>query len=340
MARRRGRGRGGAWLGRARRPARSRRARPAMMHGRGLLDAHAAHRPAPHGRPTACARPAPTTSSPSPRPFGTFEAEGTSQVAVRMQEIAALAALQDLSKAGVFARSAGESLVKVGAGVVDAVTDPVATAKGIGGGVKRFGVNLGRRTKRAVQKHDHRRSAEARTGRRVVGRRRRWRPAPPRACSASTAPAGAGRERVGADPYTRNPVLRDALEQVAQGRRGRRHRRQVRRADSAARRHHRRRRRPGVGPRPRRAAQAERGARARDRRQRRRRQGVLPQPRVHAHDADAASSPPCAPVQRARLRRLPGVGRGSRRPRAKRCSSWRAPRCCRRSMRRRRWRRC
>jgi hypothetical protein len=85
-------------------------------------------------------------------PFGTFEAEGRSQVAVRLQEIDALARLDGLNKAGVFARSAGESLVKVGAGVVDAVSDPVATAKGIGAGVKRFGVNLGRRTKRQVQK--------------------------------------------------------------------------------------------------------------------------------------------------------------------------------------------
>jgi hypothetical protein len=97
-------------------------------------------------------------------PFGTYEAEGLAQVEVRLQEIAAMRRLEELSKAGVFARSAGESLVKVGTGVVNAVTDPVETAKGIGGGVKRFGVNLGRRTKRAAT-HDRRQS-----------RRRRHRP--------------------------------------------------------------------------------------------------------------------------------------------------------------------
>src|SRR6188768_3165820 len=36
--------------------------------------------------------------------FGAFEAEGTSQVALRMQEIAALAALNDVSKSEVFVK--------------------------------------------------------------------------------------------------------------------------------------------------------------------------------------------------------------------------------------------
>lgn len=146
-------------------------------------------------------------------PFGTFEAEGRSQVAVRIQEIDALSRLDGLNKAGVFARSAGESLVKVGAGVVDAVSDPVATAKGIGAGVKRFGVNLGRRTKRQVQKMttDDPSKPDEGAGAKVGdaaasaakglfgvnSARRRW------------------ARRVGADPYTRNPELRAALEDVA-----------------------------------------------------------------------------------------------------------------------------
>ena len=148
-------------------------------------------------------------------PFGTFEAEGLAQVDVRLQEIAAMRRLEELSKAGVFARSAGESLVKVGTGVVNAVTDPVETAKGIGGGVKRFGVNLGRRTKRAVQRmtddspggSDTNTSTGARVGGAAAGAaksligingaRRRW------------------ARRVGADPYTTNPVLKDALERIA-----------------------------------------------------------------------------------------------------------------------------
>lgn len=145
--------------------------------------------------------------------FGTFEADGTSQVAVRVQEIAALARLQDLSKAGVFARAAGESFVKVGTGVVDAVTDPVGTAKGIGGGVKRWGVNLGRRTKRAVERATSDDKPAGATEPSGVGGT---------AANAAKSFIGINRarrrwaQRMGADPYTTNPVLRDALEQVAQ----------------------------------------------------------------------------------------------------------------------------
>jgi hypothetical protein len=145
--------------------------------------------------------------------FGTFEAEGVSMVATRIEEIAAMARLEDVNKAGVFARAAGTSLVKVGTGVVGAVTAPVATAKGIGAGVKRFGVNLGRRTKRAVQKatsddgRDSDETAAERAGD-VAG-------------AAAKSFFGVNRarrewaRRIGADPYTTNPVLKSALEEVA-----------------------------------------------------------------------------------------------------------------------------
>jgi hypothetical protein len=142
--------------------------------------------------------------------FGTFEAVGRRQLAVRLQEIAALAALDDVNRAGVVARAAGEQLVKVGTGVVSAVSDPVDTAKGIGSGVKRLGVNLARRTKRAYERvtDDDRKKdddgnagdAAADAGKRLIGvnaARRKW------------------AQRVNADPYTSNPVLREALETIA-----------------------------------------------------------------------------------------------------------------------------
>lgn len=144
--------------------------------------------------------------------YGTFEAEGVSQVSARLEEIAALAALDDVNKAGVFAKAAGTSLVKVGTGVVSAVSDPVATARGIGAGVKRFGVNLGRRTKRAVQKATDDGPASDRT----IGEK-----AGSAAGSAAKSLFGVNRarrewaRRLGADPYTTNPVLKAALEEVA-----------------------------------------------------------------------------------------------------------------------------
>ena len=48
--------------------------------------------------------------------YGAFEAEGRSQLAVRLNEIAALASLADVSKSEVFVKAAGESVVNVGKG--------------------------------------------------------------------------------------------------------------------------------------------------------------------------------------------------------------------------------
>lgn len=145
--------------------------------------------------------------------FGVFTAVGRTQFTLRLQEIAALAVLQDVNKTGVFVKAAGTSLARVGTGVVNAVSDPVDTAKGIGGGVKRWGVNLGRRTKRAVQKVTAGDGAESGAS---AGER-----AGDAAGSVAKSVFGVNRarrewaRRVGADPYTTNPVLKAALEEVA-----------------------------------------------------------------------------------------------------------------------------
>jgi hypothetical protein len=142
--------------------------------------------------------------------FGPFEAIGRSRLAVRIQEIGALAALQDVSKTEVFLTAAGQSVVQIGQNAAAVVTDPVETAKGVGAGVKRFGTNLGRRTQRAVE--------SARDGN------------DPDDPTATTGKAGASAARgvlavsaamrrwaqkVGVDPYTTNPVLQKALADIA-----------------------------------------------------------------------------------------------------------------------------
>jgi hypothetical protein len=143
--------------------------------------------------------------------FGPFEATGRTQLAVRIQEIEALAALRDVSKTEVFLAAAGQSVVNVGKGAASAVTDPAGTVKGIGAGVKRFGVNLGRRTQRAAEGTDDkggqpaegdgaRDSAAASASKSVLGvtsATRRW------------------AQKVNVDPYTTNPVLKQALEDIA-----------------------------------------------------------------------------------------------------------------------------
>ena len=85
------------------------------------------------------------------------------------------------------------------------VTDPVGTAKGVGAGVKRAGVNLGRRTQRAVasagddtpSEGGGNAAADAASGAMgVTGAMRQW------------------ARKVGVDPYTTNAVLRKALEDI------------------------------------------------------------------------------------------------------------------------------
>ena len=105
----------------------------------------------------------------------------------------------------MFLTSAGTSVVNVGRGVATAVTSPVDTARGVGSGVKRFGVNLGRMTRRTVDSATSEDPAEepAPGGNAAVG--------------AAEGVLGVNRaarrwaQKVGVDPYSTNPVLRQAL---------------------------------------------------------------------------------------------------------------------------------
>jgi len=144
--------------------------------------------------------------------FGPFDAVGKSMLATRVQEIEGLAGLQDVSKTEVFVKAAGQSVVNVGKGAVGVVTKPVETAKGIGGAVSGFAVNLGRKTKRAAESVTEGSTEEGKSA----------------AEGAASATEGAAKgllgvnsamrrwaQKVHVDPYTTNPVLRKALEDVA-----------------------------------------------------------------------------------------------------------------------------
>jgi hypothetical protein len=140
--------------------------------------------------------------------YGQLEANGVSQLVIRVDEVRALAALDDVSKSEVFLQAAGGAVVNIGRSTAKVVTDPVDSAKNIGAGVKRFGVNLGRMGRRAASSAGNDTQA------------------------ASTGPGGAEgaansvlgvtssvrtwARKVGADPYTTNPILQDALKGIAQ----------------------------------------------------------------------------------------------------------------------------
>jgi hypothetical protein len=143
--------------------------------------------------------------------FGSFQAVGRTQLAVRIQEIEALAALQDVSKTEVFLAAAGQSVVKIGQGAAAAVSDPAATVKGLGAGIKRFGVNLGRRTQRAA-------TSAADTGDTGDSQTKDSGTAGKSAAQSVLGVSAAMRrwaQKVGADPYTTNVVLQKALEDIA-----------------------------------------------------------------------------------------------------------------------------
>jgi hypothetical protein len=147
--------------------------------------------------------------------YGPMEAEGMSLLLTRLNEVRALAELDEVSKSEVFLKAAGTSVVNVGKGVASVVTEPGATAKGMGAGVKRFGTNLGRKAKRTADK------ATADKGEKAQGE--------PKSTDESASGAAAGvagsilgvsagsrrwAQKLGVDPYTTNPVLKKALADI------------------------------------------------------------------------------------------------------------------------------
>jgi hypothetical protein len=152
--------------------------------------------------------------------YGALSAEGLSLLRMRVHEVEALTRLAEVSKSEVFMKAAGNSVLNVGKGVASVVKDPEATAKGIGGGLKRFGTNLGRKAKRAADStvDAAKGSDEPQTGEE-------------KSTSAKAADAGTGAARsvfgvnsamrrwaqkLRVDPYTSNEVLKKALMDVAE----------------------------------------------------------------------------------------------------------------------------
>ncbi len=150
--------------------------------------------------------------------YGPMDAEGTSLLLTRLNEVRALGQLDDVSKSEVFLKAAGTSVVNVGKGVASAVSDPAATAKGMGAGVKRFGTNLGRKAKRTADeatdsKKDEGQKAE---GEQKSTEKKAADAAGGIANSALGVSKGSRRwaQKVGVDPYTSNPVLKKALGDI------------------------------------------------------------------------------------------------------------------------------
>jgi len=150
--------------------------------------------------------------------YGPLDAEGMSLLFTRLNEVRALAELDEVSKSEVFLKAAGTSVVNVGKGVASAVKDPGATAKGVGGGLKRFGTNLGRKAKRTTDKavdsaKDDEKKAE---GPSKSTEEKAADAAGGAAKSVLGVNSGARRwaQKLGVDPYTTNPILKKALQDI------------------------------------------------------------------------------------------------------------------------------
>lgn len=140
--------------------------------------------------------------------FGELKPVGHDILRKRINETAALEALNEVSKTGVFLNAAGRSLEDMGKGIVHVAEDPKGTAKGLGAGIKRFGVNLGRKTKRVVDDvtDDDDEKKESSDSEKVEN-----------VANAALGVNKAARiwaKKLQVDPYSRNPILQKALLEI------------------------------------------------------------------------------------------------------------------------------
>ncbi len=149
-------------------------------------------------------------------PFGTFSAEGESQLAIRLQEIAAITELKKVTSSEAFAKAAGGAVLKPIQSTANFVQNPEETVKGIPGGVKRKFENIGRLAKRGAKKvtedeeidPSEEQSGESQSQESTTA-------VVTKSVLGVTAAYRKWAEKVGADPYSTNPVLQQELDRLA-----------------------------------------------------------------------------------------------------------------------------
>jgi hypothetical protein len=134
-------------------------------------------------------------------PAGTFSADGTEMLAIRINELTAIAKLSQLSQTGVFADALAASAKKTGVAIEKAVTSPVETISGIPAGVGRMFQSTATTVSRATQPKGDKGVSTTETTKDLLGVNKAKRRIA---------------MQVGADPYTTNPVLAKQLDDLAQ----------------------------------------------------------------------------------------------------------------------------
>ena len=135
-------------------------------------------------------------------PAGTFRADGTEMLGIRIGELSAIAQLGQLSTTGVFADALGASAMKTGAAIGQAVLNPLETISGIPAGVGRFfqsaGMTISRATESTGDSNTSQSAADSTNDLLGINKAKRR-----------------IAKQVGADPYTTNPVLAKQLDDLA-----------------------------------------------------------------------------------------------------------------------------
>jgi hypothetical protein len=136
-------------------------------------------------------------------PAGTFSADGTEMLAIRIGELAAIGQLSQLSQTGVFADALAASAMKTGAAIGQAVMNPVGTLEGIPAGVGRFFQSAATTISRATESTGGPNSSQSSAGATAMD-----------VLGVNKAKRRIAKQ-VGADPYTTNPVLAKQLDDLA-----------------------------------------------------------------------------------------------------------------------------
>jgi hypothetical protein len=131
-------------------------------------------------------------------PAGTFNADGTEMLAIRVSELASIAQLSQLSQTGVFADALAASAMRTGAAIGQAVMNPAATISGIPAGVGRFFQSASTTIARAAESNSP--QGVGNTAMNALGVNRAKRRIA---------------KQAGADPYTTNAVLAKQLDDLA-----------------------------------------------------------------------------------------------------------------------------
>jgi hypothetical protein len=135
-------------------------------------------------------------------PAGSFSADGTEMLAIRVGELTAIAKLSQMSQTGVFADALTVSAKKTGTAIGQAVMNPVDTVAGVPAGVGRFFQSAATTASRATESKEGSSSSQnaGDTDNDLLGINKAKRQLA---------------KQVGADPYTTNPVLAKQLDDLA-----------------------------------------------------------------------------------------------------------------------------